>query len=312
MASKNLVVTISREHGSGGRQIAQEVARRLKLPYVDSQIIRSATMQLGIPAEELADFDEKILPQLDEISNLLTRSAVGEERIAISEALRPDRDSFGFPRRKIATGPTVVHADPTLERKAAIHRGYHKLVEATIRDMAARGGAVILGRGSQFILKKRPHTAHIHIFAPFSHRVQRLMKLQRISHEEAERQIRESDEQRSGYVRQYYAADWRDPSLYHMVINTASLTLDAATSTIVQLGQSVAGLRPEEEVHATYERLDQESYTLKEAANLLWISPDVLKHAVYRGELKATILDHKINRISRTALLEWLHSREPN
>ena len=310
MSSKQLVVTISREHGSGGRQIAQEVARKLKLPYVDSQIIKSATIQLGIPAEELADFDEKVLPQLDEITKLVSRTRIGEHELSLSEALVPERDAFGIPRRHIATGPTVVSADPGLERKAAIHKGYHDLVAALIRDIAARGGAVILGRGAQFVLKNRAKTAHVHIFAPFAHRVQRLIQLQHISQVEAEQLIRQSDEQRAGYARRYYNADWRDPSLYQLILNTAHMPLPTAVTTIVEFGQSLASQRPEQEIHASYDRLEQESYSLKEASELLWISTDVLRQAVYRGELKVSVVDHKVGRISRSAILDWLRQRE--
>ncbi len=311
MSSKNLVITVSREHGSGGRQIAQEVARKLRLPYVDSQIIRLATQQLGIPAEELADFDEKVLPQLDEISKLVSQVRIGEHDLALSEVLAPERNAFGIPKQRIATGTAVIQADPGLERKAAIHKGYHDLVAALIRDVAARGGAVILGRGAQFVLKNRTPTAHIHVFAPLANRVQRLIQLQNISHAEAERQIHESDEQRAGYVRRYYQADWRDASHYHLVLNTAHLPLPTAVATVVQLGQSLISYRPDQaQVHASYDRVDQESYSLKEAAELLWISPDVLRQAVYRGQLKVSVIDHKVSRISRSALLDWLHKRD--
>src|SRR5690242_3501283 len=100
MATKNMVLTVSREHGSGGREIAQEVARQLKLPFVDSQIIRLATQQLNIPAEELAEFDEKVLPQLDELSKLVTHSHEGQHEMALSEVLVPNRNAYGLPQER--------------------------------------------------------------------------------------------------------------------------------------------------------------------------------------------------------------------
>ncbi|HEX2912921.1 MAG TPA: cytidylate kinase family protein [Chloroflexia bacterium] len=307
MASKNLVITVSREHGSGGRQIATEVARKLKLPYVDSQIIKMATQQLGIEADELANFDERVLPQLDEISRLVSRQRIGEEHVALSEVLVPEKDAFGLPRRRIETGSVITHADPSLERKAAIHKGYHDLVAALIRDVAARGGAVILGRGSQFVLKVRPNTAHIHVFAPFNVRVERLMHQRNLPRAEAEHEIKESDDQRAGYVRRYYNSDWRDPANYHLVLNTGILSLSAAVNSIVELGHAITTQKPDESVSESYNVMDRESYTLKQASDMLWISQDVLKQAAYRGELKVSIVDHQIHRISRDALLEWLH-----
>jgi len=307
MSSKGLVITISREHGSGGRQIAQEVARKLKLPFVDSQIIRSSTQQLGISEEELAEFDEKVLPQLDEISKLLSRVQVGEHEVALSEALAPERGPLGIPKNIIAGSPDAGPTDADLERKAAIHKGYHQLIESLIREVAAREGAVILGRGAQFVLKNRPHTAHIHVYAPVANRIQRLMQLQHVSQGEAERQILHSDEQRANYVRHYYHANWSDPVNYHLVLNTANLILPTAVATIIQLGQSILAERPGQEVNATYERFDQESYSLKEASELLWVSPGMLREAILRGDLKALVVNHKASRISRDALMEWLH-----
>ncbi len=303
MASKNMVITVSREHGSGGRQIAQEVARKLKFTYIDSQIIRQATQQLGISADELADFDERVEPQLDQIAELVSRRQASESRIAISEALVPDR----YPRNYGSRASTVAEADPSLEKRAAIQKGYHELVAGLIRDIAAKGRAVMLGRGSQFQLKNRPHTLHIHVGAPLEYRVQRLVTLQKITPAEAEKAIREIDEQRDNYTRRLYQTDWRSPYHYHLVLNTAHLPLTAAVSTIVNLAQNLPEVQPTSEVHSTYDRLNQESYTLKEAAELFWVSPDILKQEAYKGRLKVSVVDHQVHRISRDALLEWLH-----
>lgn len=308
MASKNLVITVSREHGSGGRQVAQEVARKLRLSYVDSQIIRQATHQLGITAGELAEFDERVEPQLDQITELVSRRQANEGRIALSEVLVPDRTPRDYSGVRSFT--TLTETDPSLEKRAATHKGYHELVAALVREVAAKGRAVILGRGSQFLLKNRPHTLHIHIGAPLEFRIQRLVTLQHISPAEAEKAIRESDGQRENYTRRYYQTEWRDPYHYHLVLNTAHLSLPVAVATVVQLAQNMPEVQPSEEVHSTYDRLQQDSYSLKEAADLFWVSPDLLKQAAYRGDLKVSVIDHQVHRISRDALLEWLQKQQ--
>jgi cytidylate kinase len=304
MASKNMVITVSREHGSGGRQIAQEVARKLKFTYIDSQIIRQATQQMGISAGELADFDERIEPQLDHITELLSRRHASENHISISEALVPDRSPRDYGPR---TPTPVAEADPSLEKRAAIQKGYHELVAGLIREVAAKGRAVILGRGSQFQLRTRPHTLHVHIGAPLEFRIQRLVALQNITPAEAEKAILAIDTQRDGYTRRLYQTDWRSPYHYHLVLNTAHLPLEAAVETVVNLAQHLPDVQPTAEVHSTYDRLNQNSYTLKEAAELFWVSPDILKQEAYKGRLKVSVVDHQIHRISRDALLEWLH-----
>ncbi|MDB5078160.1 MAG: hypothetical protein JWP00_84 [Chloroflexi bacterium] len=304
MTSKNLVITVSREHGSGGRQVAQEVARKLKFTYIDSQLIRQATQHLGITPTELADFDERVEPQLDQIAELVSRRQAHEDRISISEVLVPDRQPRDFSGKRSFS--SLIETDPSLEKKAAIQKGYHELVAGLIREVAAKGHAVILGRGSQFQLRNRPQTLHIHIGAPFEFRIKRLMTLQHIDRAEAEKAILESDQQRDGYTRRYYQTDWRNPYHYHLVLNTAHLPLAAAVGTVVHMAQNLPVVPLHEEIHSTYDRLDQESYSLKEAADLFWISPDLLKQAAYKGKLRVSMVDHQVQRISRDALLEWL------
>ncbi|NWJ95250.1 MAG: cytidylate kinase family protein [Chloroflexi bacterium] len=307
MSTKNIVLTVSRERGSGGREIAQEVARQLNLPFVDSQIIQQATQQLNIPAEELAEFDEKVLPQLDKLSRFITKSAQEKEQgLSLSEVLSPDRDAYGLPleHHRVAT---ITEINPDEQHRAAIQKGYHELVEAIIKDIASKSGGVILGRGANFILGPRPNAIYIHVQAPLELRIQRLITKEKISRQEAEKEIEKKDKERADYIRHYYQADWRDPSHYALVINTEGVDLGDAVAKVVELARIVADQKPADGAHKTYDLLDQESYTLKEAASLLWISTDSLLQAAYRGELKVQRIDHKVNRISRQALVEYLH-----
>ncbi len=305
MAAKKMVLTVSREHGSGGREIAQEAAKQLKLPFVDSQIIKLATQKLGIPPEELVQFDEKVAPRLADLSAAVTETHQSPN-FNLSQALFPDQEALGRQLQK--SRPAVALAgDQDERRRAAIHKGYHELVDALIKELAAKGGSVIMGRGANFILGRRPQTVHVHVHAPVHFREQRLMNLQKISREEADRQIHETDAQRSEYIRRYHKAEWLDPNYYNLIINTADISLPAAVSTLVQLVKSVAAQKPDEDIHTSYERFEQESYTVKEAAQLLWTSPDLILQAIYRGELKVPVVDKRVNRISRQALVEYLH-----
>lgn len=312
MASSNLVITVSHQHGTGGRAIAQEAARQLKLPYLDKQIVRTVTEQLGIPAEQLADFDEKYFPQLDQLSSLLSASQTDKKfQIPLSKVLARSKNSFSNYGEEdnatvaVATKPE----DDEMQKKAAMHKGYHDLMQSVIKDVAAKGGAVIMGRGSTFLLKNRPHTLRVFIYADHSHRLQRLMQLQKISEQEAEKQIKESDAQRADFIRHYFQADWSNLDNYDLILNTNHLTLPDAVTAIVQLGRKVATqpVQNHTGIHSTYERLKQDSYSVEEAAELLWLNPHIIAQAVYNGELKAPMVDHRVHNISREALLDWLH-----
>src|SRR4051812_37809800 len=92
MTVTRMVITISREEGSGGREIAQELAAKFKLAYVDDRLIRLATQRLNIPAEEVAKFDEKVLPTIPELRHIVQQF----RDMPLSSVLAPERDSFGL------------------------------------------------------------------------------------------------------------------------------------------------------------------------------------------------------------------------
>jgi cytidylate kinase len=302
MTTNNLIITISREHGSGGGAIAQEVAQILKVPYVDSHLVRLATQRLGVPAEKLMDFDERCIPQLEAISQALTKPAFQFD-IPLSEVLVRRRNSS----KETSNAATAVK-DTTLQQDAAAHKKYHEFMRLIIQDIANKGSAVIVGRGSQFILKDHPYAIHVHIFAPLANRIRRLMELQALSQTEAEHKIQEDDAQRAYFISHYFEADWRNPANYDLMLNTAHISLTTAAKSIVQMARELRAqpVQPQAEINTTYERLRHDSYSLQETAELFHINADVLSQAVYSGELRAPVVDHHIQRISRTDLSDWL------
>jgi len=303
MTKARMVITISREEGSGGDEIAQALAQRLKLTYVDKEIIEIATKRLGLSEIELAQYDEKVLPRVEEIRKLVTPP----RDIPLSKVLVPDRNIFGG---YILAAPSEVQMDPQL---VAI-QGFHSLVEQLIKEIATHGYAVIVGRAANLVLKGWSGVVNVFIRAPLENRIEKLCYLRQIDRETAASQIKEVDEHRTEYVRYYYGAEWSNPDHYQLVINTATTPLEAATAAICQFTKEIDHTRTitqTTEITRTYGRLlEQTSYSLKEAAELLLISPDVLRNAVYQDELEGTVINHKVTRINREALIDWIkHSR---
>lgn len=309
MTMTRTIITVSREEGSGGREIAQELARKLKFSYIDKQLIAMATHRLGLSQEELTRFDEKILPHLPQLQTWLTQPP----ELSLSSVLVPDRDAYGL----IIEKPELTSVSTTAQEVAELKRqqilqGYHKLIEWLVKEVAEQHSAVIVGRGANFILKNRPGVINLHFTAPITERVERIAYLHQINQAEAAWWIAEQDENRSRYIRHYYAADWRSPEHYHLVVNTSQLSLPNITTALIsyikEMEKTWQGKKADPvSIHRSYDRLmQQESYTLNEAAELLMMGPDVLRHAVYRGELKGQLLNHQVVRISREALLEWI------
>lgn len=100
---------------------------------------------------------------------------------------------------------------------------YHAAVRQVILELADEGEVVILGRAGQVILSGRPDVFHVRLIAPPEVRAQRLAAAQQISQTAALEQIKASDRYRKNYLKKYYNADWNDPALYDLVINTAHL-----------------------------------------------------------------------------------------
>jgi cytidylate kinase len=302
MAVTHTIITVSRQEGSGGQEIAQELAKTLKFTYVDSQIIKLATQHLGIPETELADYEGKVMPKIASLREVVT----APPDVYLSEVLSPNRDPLHlFNEKKLA----VAASEKAASQDKAILQGYHTLVEQLIKDLAKNGNVVIVGRGANFILRGWKGVINVYIRAPLQNRVERYAYLNQVETDVAAEVIQKIDEQRAAFIKEYYGADWFNPDNYDLVINTARTPLPAATATIANYVKEVThnqNVPTPLDIHRTYDRLRlQDSYNIKEAAELLLTNPDLLRQAVYRGELKATIVDHNVSRISREALVEW-------
>jgi len=106
------------------------------------------------------------------------------------------------------------------------------LIRTAVYELAAKENVVIVGRGAQVILKDIPGTLHVRVIAPFAIRVSRLMEQMGYNEENAQRLIRQSDRDSSGYISTYFNANWDDSNLYDLVINTQTMTLNTGVEMI--------------------------------------------------------------------------------
>jgi cytidylate kinase len=140
-----------------------------------------------------------------------------------SEDLRSlDEKSPGFFERMISRRPEL----------------YLDFMEAVVYDAAVRGEGVIVGHGSQFLLRNFGCALHVYIHASEAARIRNLMKQQGLNREAAEKLIRRNDDTQMGFFRYAYNLQLDDPSLYDLVINTEKLGTDAAVELIVNTARS--------------------------------------------------------------------------
>jgi cytidylate kinase len=204
-----VVVTISRQFGSGGAEVGWIVAEESGLLYVDQAIIGEVAKRLGINEEQAARQDEQ------------TAGTVGR----ILEALRSS-SPFNLNYNTLFK-PTNT---PTQAREAA----YLRLTQRVILELATKGDVVIIGRGSQFLLHGAARTLHIYIFAPLDYRIEQVMKQYHLNRDSAKELIERRDYEHNAYLGRYYGGNQHQPNLYHLLINTGLFTYELAANLIQQ------------------------------------------------------------------------------
>jgi cytidylate kinase len=114
------------------------------------------------------------------------------------------------------------------------HRAYLDMLQTIIYQYARADDVVILARGATVLLSDVPSALHVNVFAPYERRVEVVMAREGITRPIAEQVVRESDQDRAGYMRYLFDQDWMDPLLYDVMINTQVTTREHACDLIVQ------------------------------------------------------------------------------
>jgi peroxiredoxin/cytidylate kinase len=196
------VITISRQIGSGGDEIAQHISQMLGWSYVDKALVVEVGRSLGYHEADIVDFCE---------DNYRVQSLV--DKLMLWR--KPANLSF--------TTEGNVHIREALDEKQCLIT-----VRTIIQNLASKGNIVIVGRGGQAILKQKVGVLHVRVIAPQAARVHRIMYTMNVTEEEALKLISENDKASSEYLQRFYSIDWDDSANYDIVLNTAKLDLSTA------------------------------------------------------------------------------------
>jgi cytidylate kinase len=209
------VITISRQYGSGGDEIAARVCEILDYQYFDKRIMAQVATEVGLSKSEIVDFSEdhyKMPGFLERLFGRRSPRVVARVRIWREE-----------------TNGARVEQIETLDEAKSI-----TLVQSTVQAAYRRGNIVIVGRGGQAILKDKPDVLHVRIEAPLDIRNQRIYDQENASMAGAQDSAVNHDRAAADYLRRFYGIDWAAPMLYDLVINTGKLSLEAAAQLIVK------------------------------------------------------------------------------
>jgi len=116
---------------------------------------------------------------------------------------------------------------------------YLEYMKKKLREYSQDNSLVLVGSGSQMIFADDPEALHVRIIAPFDLRVLRVKKLYHINDIEAEEIVRRSDKKQKKFISTVFNRDLDEARLYHLVMNTARLSVFECVNTIITLNSEI-------------------------------------------------------------------------
>ena len=193
------LVTISAAYGTGGSIVGPALAQRLGVPFVDRAIPAAIADRLGISDSAAERLDEDVERGIDRILGHLA----------------PMGEYYG-------------DVDPELLKRSS----HHEAAEEAIRQVAADGRAVVLGRAGAVVLAEEPRALHVRLDGPVEARITQAIGIEGIDRETAARRQKKTDRAREAYVKRYYHRDARSAELYDLVLDATRLTPDQCVEII--------------------------------------------------------------------------------
>ena len=201
------LITVSREFGAGGSELAAAVGELLGWPVLDHALVHRVAERLELDPAAVERLDEHPPSRLARIATaLLFSPPEAPVHWDTSQVLPPD-----------------AIADATRD---------------AILEAAQRPPLVVVGHGSQSLFRERTGALHVRLVAPLESRVQRVCGRLGSDPRAAAAQARRMDDDRGRWVMRYYHTDWRDPLLYDLVFNTGRVAVAEAAALVARLVRS--------------------------------------------------------------------------
>jgi CMP/dCMP kinase len=201
------IVTVSRQYGSGGSEVAERVAHALGWRLYDNAVVEEVAARLRMTPAEVSAREERV-PSL-------------VERMASAMAL-------GVPEVMPMVGDMA--SVPSEERMVMMTR-------RVIEDAVSAGPVVLVGRGAQCMLAKRADALHVFCYAPVEDLVRYVIEKLDVPVSEARKRVTDTNHQREAYVRLHWKREWRDVANYDLCVNTASLGVDGAAHLVTEVAR---------------------------------------------------------------------------
>ncbi len=183
----NLVITIGRQFGSGGREVGKLVAERMGIKMYDKELINLAAKQSGLSEHILEDYDER------PTNSFLYSLSLG--------AYSYDSAIMGVPNVPLVDKVFMVQSQ-------------------IIRDLAEKESCVIIGRCAQSILKEHDNLLSVFIHSDINRRIERICSKENISKSMAADLIKKTDKRRASYHNYFCEGRWGDAASYDICLDS--------------------------------------------------------------------------------------------
>lgn len=208
---KNIVITIARQYGSGGRTVGEMLANELGIHYYDKELTKLVSEDSGINEGLFLDNDEKIRKK----GFLLSHINVYDGKV-----LGPSDPDFTSPDNLFA------------------------LQANTIKRIAKTEACVIIGRAADFVLKDYDNVLSVFVHAPYDFLMEQAGKVQPFKGKELERFCEKEDTYRARYYRHHTGHLWTDAMNYDLCLDSSKLGFEKCVEAIkaharVRFGEDV-------------------------------------------------------------------------
>ena len=189
------IITISREYGSGGRQVGLTVAKKLGMEFYDKELIDAAAKEIGFPTEMIADREQRLT------NSLLYNFAMGTLY------------GIAYPREPKVSELTLTEQIYQAQKKA-------------IEEAAKRGSCIFVGRCADYILKSRSDVLRVFIYADRDIRKRRAIEEYGEIEEYIDEFMYQTDKRRRIHYENYTNQKWGSRENYDLMLNSGDLGLD--------------------------------------------------------------------------------------
>ncbi len=205
--AKKLIITIARQFGSGGREVGEKVAEALGIPIYDKELIKAAAERGSLNEDVIRNADESAA------NSLLYTLAMGSNIVGTTM-------HFGY--------------------KMPLNDKLFILQSEVIKEYAAKGSCVIIGRCADYVLRDEANILKLFIYGDLDHRKERVaLRHPELKSSQIIDTINKTDKRRASYYNFYTGNKWGKYDNYDMAINSSTLGVEGTVNVIALLAKQL-------------------------------------------------------------------------